>query len=62
VRGIRFAEVGISVARGGVGGGGTVTFGAGSFDGSLGSGARSGVGSVVTSGVDSGSDVSDMTR
>ncbi len=61
VRGIRFAEVGVSVGRGGVGGGGTVTFGAGSFDGSFGSGARSGVGSDAISGVDSGSDVSDMT-
>ena len=65
VRGIRFAEVGVSVGFGGVGGGGTVTrgtvtLGTASINSSFGSGARSGVGSGVDSGVDSGSDGSDM--
>ena len=61
VRGIRLADVGVSVARGGVGGGGTVTRGSASADGSMGNRSWSGVGSDPISGVDSGSDGSDMT-
>jgi hypothetical protein len=48
VRGIFFAEVGISVGRGGVGGGGTE---------STGNGICSGVGSFACSGVESVSDI-----